>query len=66
MSDEPDNGPGDGNTDNDIQEADPGTDDRNFLLRSERSGNGDGRVYTIAYSVTDCSGNSTPAVANRL
>jgi len=58
-SNEPDNGTGDGNTVNDIQEADYGTDDRGFLLRSERKGNGSGRVYTITYSVTDCSGNAT-------
>lgn len=59
-SSEPDNGQGDGNTVNDIQGVQEGTDDREFSLRSERSGrNRDGRTYTITYSVTDCAGNST-------
>lgn len=53
-SDEPDNGEGDGNTDNDIQFGE----DDCFLLRSERQGGGDGRVYTIIYCVTDASGNT--------
>lgn len=59
VSNEPDNGRGDGNTDNDIQGAQIGTDDREFLLRSERSGNGDGRIYTITYEARDASGNAT-------
>ena len=29
------------------------------LLRSERSGKGSGRVYTITYSATDASGHTT-------
>ena len=36
-----------------------GTDDVQFQLRSERQGGGDGRKYTIVYTATDCSGNST-------
>jgi len=61
-SSEPDNGNGDGNTVNDIQGVEAGTDDREFSLRSERSGgNKDGRVYTISYRVEDCSGNFTDA-----
>ena len=52
-SNEPDNGTGDGNTVNDIQGADLGTDDREFELRSERSGRGSGRVYTITYEAED-------------
>jgi hypothetical protein len=58
-SNERDNGHGDGNTNDDIQEADFGEDDREVLLRAERSGGGDGRVYTLTYEVTDASGNAT-------
>jgi hypothetical protein len=43
----------------DIQEANYGTDDRSFLLRAERSGSGNGRIYTVTYKATDSSGNST-------
>ncbi len=55
-SDEPENAPalGDGNTLNDIVIKDPQTVD----LRAERQGNGNGRVYTINYKVTDASGNT--------
>ena len=60
-SNEPDNGKGDGNTVNDIQGAAFGTDDREFKLRSERSGRGSGRVYTITYEAEDQSGNTTTA-----
>ena len=56
-SNEPDNGLGDGDTANDIQDADFGTDDRVFSLRAERSGLGDGRTYTVTYEVEDGSGN---------
>ena len=58
-SNEPDNGLGDGDQPQDIQGAAFGTDDREFQLRSERSGPGNGRVYTITYSATDASGNQT-------
>jgi hypothetical protein len=61
-SNEPDNGRGDGDTANDIQGADLGTADTDFLLRAERSGRGEGRVYTITYTASDKSGNQTPAV----
>ena len=57
-SDEPDNGKGDGNTIGDIAEADTGTTDIEFKLRSERSGKGDGRKYTIIYRATDSAGNA--------
>jgi hypothetical protein len=50
-SNEPDNSTGDGNTTNDIQGADIGSDDRNVMLRAERKGNGNGRVYTLTYRV---------------
>ena len=64
-SNEPDNdkGNGDGNTINDIQGADISTEDYEFPLRAERAGKGDGRVYTITYTVTDKSGNSASASA---
>jgi hypothetical protein len=52
-SNEPDNSTGDGNTVNDIQGADTGSDDRNVMLRAERKGNGNGRVYTLSYSVEE-------------
>ena len=65
-SSEPDNDTGDGDTVDDIQDADIGSDDREFLLRAERAGNGDGRVYTALYNVTDASGNTTDGLANVL
>lgn len=63
-SDEPDNAPGrgDGNTVNDIQGTEVGTDDEKFQLRSERQGRGDGRKYTITYTAMDASGNEDDAV----
>jgi hypothetical protein len=61
-SNEPDNGQGDGDTTGDIQGAAIGTDDRTFLLRSERSGPGGGRVYTVTYEASD---HSTPPNTTR-
>ncbi|MFH1220003.1 MAG: C10 family peptidase [Candidatus Eisenbacteria bacterium] len=58
-SNEPENGLGDGDTPNDIQGADIGTPDLAFQLRSERSGGGSGRIYTITYMGFDHSGNTT-------
>lgn len=58
-SSEPDNGLGDGDTTGDIQGAVFDTDDRAFLLRSERSGPGGGRMYTVTYKASDASGNTT-------
>jgi len=60
-SNEEPNGNGDGNTKPDFDSADFGTDDRDFRLRAERKGNGDGRVYTIEYVAEDDSGNTTTA-----
>jgi hypothetical protein len=62
-SSEPDNGIGDGNTTDDIQGAQTGTDDRSFVVRAERAGPGPGRTYTATYRVTDGSGNATQALA---
>lgn len=61
-SNEADNGQGDSNTTNDIQEADIGTEDYLFLLRAERSGKGNDRIYTITYTVKDSSENVSNAL----
>jgi hypothetical protein len=62
-SNEPDNGTGDGNHEPDIMGADTGTEDYDFQLRAERSGNGSGRIYTIRYHVVDDAGYETTATA---
>jgi hypothetical protein len=59
-SDEAENGDGDGNTFNDIVIA---ADCRSVQLRAERAGNGNGRVYTIIFKVTDASGNFATVTA---
>lgn len=61
-SDEPENanGNGDGNTLNDIVIA---NDCKSIQLRSERDGNGNGRVYTIHLRLQDADGNTTNALA---
>jgi hypothetical protein len=53
-SDETENGNGDGDTFNDIV---IGPHCKSVQLRSERSGNGNGRVYTITFKVIDAVGN---------
>jgi hypothetical protein len=53
-SDEPVNGPGDGNTSPDWMVTGPLT----LKLRAERAGPGDGRVYTITVECQDGSGNT--------
>ncbi|MDQ0890284.1 pectate lyase/pectin methylesterase-like acyl-CoA thioesterase [Paenibacillus sp. V4I9] len=58
-SNEPDNGLGDGDTESDIQGAQIGTLDTEFMLRAERSGKGSGRIYTITYTAIDQVGNNT-------
>jgi streptogramin lyase len=62
-SNEPANakGSGDGNTENDIQDEEIGTEDYSILLRAERDGNSNGRTYIITYRATDDSGNSSTA-----
>jgi predicted extracellular nuclease len=54
VSNEPDNGLGDGDTPGDVVMVDS----FNFLLRAERAGGGEGRIYTITYSATDSCGNT--------
>lgn len=58
-SNEPDNGLGDGDMPNDIVINPDGT----FDLRAERSGTGDGRIYTITYRAIDACDNTTEATA---
>ena len=63
-SSEPDNAPGtgDGDTEEDIAGADPGTADTALQLRAERAADGPGRTYELRYETVDASGNLTPAV----
>ena len=58
-SNEPDNGLGDGDTANDIVIVDNDT----IKLRAERSGTGDGRIYTIIYQATNTCGATVTATA---
>jgi len=60
LSNEDDEGLGDGDFPDDIQNADYGESDTSFDLRSERAGGGDGREYSITYVGFDKSGNETP------
>jgi hypothetical protein len=62
-SSEPDNGLGDGDTPGDIQGAAFGTADTQFQVRAERDGRGSGRTYTITFTGSDSSGNTSIAVA---
>lgn len=59
-SDEPVNGLGDGNTAPDWEVVDANT----VRLRAERSGTGDGRVYTITIRAVDGAGNVTLATVS--
>ncbi len=58
VSNEQEDGRGDGHTAPDFV-----INDASVQLRAERSGAGDGRVYTITASATDLAGNSTMATA---
>jgi hypothetical protein len=64
-SDEMDDNPtaGDGRTDGDIQDADPGTPDQQFRLRAERDESGGGRTYTVTYRAIDPAGKAAIAAA---
>ena len=53
-SNEPDNGLGDGDEPNDIQPQPDGT----VLLRAERSGHGNGRIYEFTFEAKDAAGNT--------
>lgn len=63
-SNEPEDGLGDGDMSPDW--TDPVIDQASGVitlqLRAERSGNGDGRIYSVEITATDCSGNSSRAV----
>ncbi len=62
-SNEPDNGLGDGDTANDIQGWAIGTPDTKGKLRAERSGRGNGRIYTLTYTGQNAAGNSAKCSA---
>jgi predicted extracellular nuclease len=59
ISNQTDDGFGDGKTTDDIDIVD----DFTFMLRAERSGKDKDRVYTITYRITDACGNTTIATA---
>jgi chitinase len=58
FQDEPTNGQGDGDTDIDAFINADGT----VLIRAERSGNGDGRVYHIHFTASDLEGSASGVV----
>ena len=60
-SSEPPDERGDGSFQPDIEGADIGMPDFDFLLRAERSGHGRGRQYTATYTAMDAQGNATDA-----
>ncbi len=61
VSNEPDNGLGDGDQPNDIQGWKVGSPSLTGQLRAERSGKGTGRIYTLTYKATDQAGTIQPA-----
>lgn len=58
-SNEPINGTGDGDIDPDWEVVDNGDGTFDVYVRAERAGNGEGRVYTITATATDCANNVT-------
>ena len=62
-SDEPDEGTGDGDFPNDVQDVEAFTNDTTFRVRAERAGLGDGRTYTATYEVEDGSENTAQGSA---
>jgi hypothetical protein len=58
VSNQSDNGVGDGNTEQDIQEFENGKADTDFLVRAEATGNKN-RIYTVTYKAIDNAGNSS-------
>ncbi len=63
-SNEPEDGLGDGTTEPDIIIGDTGPTDVSVSLRAERAGTLTGRIYQATFQVTDCSGNTSIAMAN--
>jgi sugar lactone lactonase YvrE len=57
-SNEPDNGKGDGNFENDMQGWVLGTPDMSGFIRAERAGSKGGRTYTLRYEAIDNAGNT--------
>ncbi len=66
VSSEAADGLGDGHTSPDVQGADFGTADYDFMVRAERAGEGPGRVYTVTYAATDAAGNTATGQASVL
>jgi hypothetical protein len=58
-SNEPDNGEGDGDTTDDIQDAELGTPDFDVSLRAFFNDTATTEIYTLAYAATDVGGNVT-------
>ncbi len=63
VSNEPDNGLGDGDQPNDIQGWVIGSPSVTGGLRAERSGQGKGRIYTLTYRASDAAGNHATCIA---
>jgi hypothetical protein len=60
VSNEPENGLGDGDTGPDMIVVDP----HHVWLRAERAGNGNGRIYTVTIHSTDDCGNTATTTVN--